>query len=180
MAFANTFVISLFANFEFLTCIIQTYLISIVFFKCVIQFRLCVIVCNLEKTVIWLELNVILIIWNVMYFTRNYFYISTLISKSTHNKLVWTHHCPHVFRRKQITLYIKTAHNSTASFNKDSQGHQWLLFRAAMHSLVARFMGPTWGPSGDPCWPHEPRYLGWIRGGEAYESLIVELHIQSL
>ena len=35
-------------------------------------------------------------------------------------------------------------------------------------SLIARFMGPTWGPSGadrtqvGPCWPHELCYLGWI------------------
>ena len=34
-------------------------------------------------------------------------------------------------------------------------------------SLIARFMGPTWGPSGAdrpqwaPCWPHELCYLGW-------------------
>ena len=33
-------------------------------------------------------------------------------------------------------------------------------------SLIARFMGPIWGPPGPtgprwaPCWPHEPRYLG--------------------
>ena len=33
-------------------------------------------------------------------------------------------------------------------------------------TLIARFMGPTWGPSGTdrtqagPCWPHEPCYLG--------------------
>ena len=40
-----------------------------------------------------------------------------------------------------------------------------------IHTLIARFMGPTWGPSGDdrtqvgPIWPHEPCYLGgslWI------------------
>ena len=36
-----------------------------------------------------------------------------------------------------------------------------------MHSLIARFMGPTWGPSGADrtqvgpiCWPQEPCYLG--------------------
>ena len=34
-------------------------------------------------------------------------------------------------------------------------------------SLIARFMGPTWGPSGvgprwAPCWSHEPCYLGCI------------------
>ena len=35
-----------------------------------------------------------------------------------------------------------------------------------MHTLKARFMGPTWGPSGPtvprwaPCWPHEFCYLG--------------------
>ena len=34
--------------------------------------------------------------------------------------------------------------------------------------LIARFMGPTWGPSGTdsthwtPCWPHEPCYLGHL------------------
>ena len=30
-------------------------------------------------------------------------------------------------------------------------------------SLIARFMGPTWGPTGAdraPCWPHELCYLG--------------------
>ena len=30
-------------------------------------------------------------------------------------------------------------------------------------ALLARFMGPTWGPTGPrwaPCWPHEPCYLG--------------------
>ena len=36
-------------------------------------------------------------------------------------------------------------------------------------SLIARFMGPTWGPSGPtgprwaPCWPHELSYLGWTK-----------------
>ena len=35
-----------------------------------------------------------------------------------------------------------------------------------LRTLIARFMGPTWGPSGTdrtkmgPCWPHEPCYLG--------------------
>ena len=27
-------------------------------------------------------------------------------------------------------------------------------------TLIARFTGPTWGPSGAPCWPHELCYLG--------------------
>ena len=30
-------------------------------------------------------------------------------------------------------------------------------------TLIARFMGPSWGPPGPgwaPCWPHEPCYLG--------------------
>ena len=35
---------------------------------------------------------------------------------------------------------------------------------------IAKFMGPTWGPSGScrpqmaPCWPHEPCYQGSIPG----------------
>ena len=32
-------------------------------------------------------------------------------------------------------------------------------------SLMARFMGPTWGPSGPrwtPCWPYELCYLGYL------------------
>ena len=35
----------------------------------------------------------------------------------------------------------------------------------SLHTLIARFMGPTWGPSGadrtqvGPCWPHELCYL---------------------
>ena len=41
-------------------------------------------------------------------------------------------------------------------------------------SLIARFMGPTWGPSGadrtqvGPCWPHELCYLGWINARLQY------------
>ena len=40
-------------------------------------------------------------------------------------------------------------------------------------SLIAKFMGPTWGPPGadrtcqpqvGPCWPHEPCYLGYYMG----------------
>ena len=37
-----------------------------------------------------------------------------------------------------------------------------------MPSLIARFMGPSWGPSGadktqvGPCWPHELCYLGCV------------------
>ena len=34
-------------------------------------------------------------------------------------------------------------------------------------SLIARFVGPTWGPSWAdraPYWPHEPCYLGYNRG----------------
>ena len=37
-----------------------------------------------------------------------------------------------------------------------------------LESLIARFMGPTWGPSGadrtqvGPCWPHELCYLGYL------------------
>ena len=36
-------------------------------------------------------------------------------------------------------------------------------------ALIARFMGPAWGPPGDdrtqvgPCWPHEPCYLSLLQ-----------------
>ena len=43
----------------------------------------------------------------------------------------------------------------------------WILVRpGGACTLIARFMGPTWGPSGAdrtqvvPCWPHELCYLG--------------------
>ena len=39
----------------------------------------------------------------------------------------------------------------------------------ATHSLIARFMGSAWGPSGadrtqvGPCWPHEPCFQGYCQ-----------------
>ena len=54
-------------------------------------------------------------------------------------------------------------------------GVQWCLYRGVLygkwkqwhkhsHTLIARFMGPKWGPSGAdrwaPCWPHGLCYLG--------------------
>ena len=39
-------------------------------------------------------------------------------------------------------------------------------YNQSVITLIARFMGPTWGPLGPtgprwaPCWPHEPCYLG--------------------
>ena len=54
-------------------------------------------------------------------------------------------------------------------------------------TLIARFMGPTWGPSGSwghhgahlgpvgprwsPCWPHEPCYQGKFQYDMIYHSL---------
>ena len=44
-----------------------------------------------------------------------------------------------------------------------------LLDRRCPPPLIARFMGPTWGPSGAagprwaPCWPHELCYLGHLQ-----------------
>ena len=41
-------------------------------------------------------------------------------------------------------------------------------------TLIAKFMGPTWGPSGPtgpkwaPCWPHEPCYLGSVYSNTFY------------
>ena len=46
--------------------------------------------------------------------------------------------------------------------------------------LIARFMGPTWGPPGAtgprwaPCWPHEPYYLVTTRSPEAVTYVIID------
>ena len=62
-----------------------------------------------------------------------------------------------------------------------------------MQTLIVRFMGPTWGPSGAegprwaPCWPHELCYLGKIFRGclslhylinlKNYPSCVISTHL---
>ena len=51
----------------------------------------------------------------------------------------------------------------------DHKAKVWSWRAQGMTSLIARFMGPTWGPCGadrtqvGPGWPHELCYLGWSR-----------------
>ena len=53
------------------------------------------------------------------------------------------------------------------SYSSLALSHQYYHPVKITHSLTARFMGPTWGPSGadrtqvGPCWPHGLCYLGW-------------------
>ena len=48
----------------------------------------------------------------------------------------------------------------------------------AVTALIARFVGPTWGPSGadrtqvGPCWPHELCYLGVIMPKRRFDVII--------
>ena len=47
---------------------------------------------------------------------------------------------------------------------------------SSVESQIAKFMGPTWGPSGScrpqmgPCWPHEPCYQGCFNSHFAYST----------
>ena len=51
---------------------------------------------------------------------------------------------------------------------------------------IARFMGPTWGPSEadrtqvGPCWPHEPCYLGILRDGSGLRCFVSVLWVASV
>ena len=64
-------------------------------------------------------------------------------SSTRHRSLVWSHClCWGIVKCIPVMRYI------------------WSLI-LSLPSLIARFMGPTWGPSGAPCWPHEPCYLGY-------------------
>ena len=49
-------------------------------------------------------------------------------------------------------------------FMWDSCWCSWVPLWYGSMSLITRFMGPTWGPSGAPwapCWSHQSCYLGW-------------------
>ena len=80
---------------------------------------------------------------------------------------------------RNANIWNMTIYNNTlrrTPFNKiftkfDWANHLTILFNDSISTkanttLIARFMGPTWGPSGPtgpwwaPCWPHELCYLG--------------------
>ena len=71
-----------------------------------------------------------------------------------------------------LFITIHSIYHAILRFNMDTTPH----YSTCLHlvwmalfiwSLIARFMGPTWGPPGTdrtrmaPCWPHEPCYLGY-------------------
>ena len=69
-----------------------------------------------------------------------------------------------------IGVRFSKFHDFSMTFDDFSKFHDfpWLLqkilffqvFLTQWEPCSARFMGPTWGPPGAPCWPHEPCYLG--------------------
>ena len=64
---------------------------------------------------------------------------------------------------------LTQAHDLRAKFQSD----------LTMHSLIARFMGSTWGPAGadrTPCWPHELCY----RGSACFSLMWIWIYVLSV
>ena len=80
-----------------------------------------------------------------------------------------------MYFKKSSTGYLQQTKRFDDFFNFTYHWHKTSYYRRipggfykSMQSLIAWFMGPTWGPSGAtgprwaPSWPHEFCYLGYL------------------
>ena len=78
--------------------------------------------------------------------------------------MIWT---GKVFTSGSLCISSRNTLSLLLSLSSTLYPNLWRKCFKIWYPLIARFMGPTWGPSGAdrlvPCWPHELCYLGLPR-----------------